>query len=299
MDVAEPSPRIAERIATVIGSTPTRWRRITGRGYTPAERWVFTLPNGSSAFAKVGTTEDTANWLRDERRVYARVQAEFLPRLLEWDDDPASPILLLEDLSGGEWPPPWSAERVGRVRRMLEQVRRADPPEVLPRLEEWRSRLASWTDVRDDPEGFLALGLSSREWLDRALPTLIAADRSAVLQGDQLVHLDVRSDNICFLGDRTVMVDWNLACVGNAKIDPVGWAPSLHHEGGPPPEEVAAGHPELTALVTGYFAHRARLAPIPTAPRVRRVQLDQLRVALPWAARALGLPPPDGDGLIH
>ena len=36
------------------------------------------------------------------------------------------------------------------------------------------------------------------------------------------------------------------------------------------------------------------IPPIPQAPRVRDVRLSQLRAALPWAARALGLPPPDG-----
>ena len=50
--------------------------------------------------------------------------------------------------------------------------------------------------------------------------------------------------------------------------------------------------PNLVSLVTGYFAARAGLPVIPHAPLVREVQLTQLRVALPWAARALGLPPP-------
>jgi hypothetical protein len=44
--------------------------------------------------------------------------------------------------------------------------------------------------------------------------------------------------------------------------------------------------------MSGFFAARAGLPPIPTAPHVREVQLAQLRTALPWAARALGLPPP-------
>jgi hypothetical protein len=34
---------------------------------------------------------------------------------------------------------------------------------------------------------------------------------------------------------------------------------------------------------------------IPDAPRVRIVQLEQLRPALRWTARALGLPEPDGS----
>ena len=56
-------------------------------------------------------------------------------------------------------------------------------------------------------------------WFDRALPTLLAAADPAPLKGDQLLHLDVRSDNMCFAGDRTVFVDWNNTCVGNAAVD--------------------------------------------------------------------------------
>lgn len=296
---AEPSPSVVERVTSLAGSKPIAWRRITGGGYTPAERWVADLEDGSSVFAKVATTEDTAGWLRDEHRVYAELRADFIPRMLGWGDDQEAPVLLLEDLSPGKWPPPWSSERVDRVRRMLGRIREADPPEGLPSLEEWRDRLACWTEVRDEPEGLLALGLCSAEWLAAALPRFIEAERSAVLTGHELVHLDVRSDNICFLGRRTLLVDWNLACIGNAYVDPAGWAPSLYLEGGPPPEEVAPGQPELAALVAGFFAYRAPLPQIPTAPRVRKIQLDQLRVALPWAARALGLPPPDGEGRVR
>jgi hypothetical protein len=50
--------------------------------------------------------------------------------------------------------------------------------------------------------------------------------------------------------------------------------------------------PEVAAWVAGFFAARAGLPVIPDAPRVRVVQRQQLETALPWAARALGLPPP-------
>jgi hypothetical protein len=298
MDFTEPPPSTIERVASLARSKPVAWRRVTAGGYTPAERWVARLRNRSSVFAKVASTEDTAQWLRDEYRVYSQLRADFIPRCLGWNDDEAAPVLLLEDLSDGEWPPPWSFERVERVKGMLDRVRRADPPDGLPSLEQGRDRLAGWTLVQDDRETFLALGVCSSTWLERALPVLIEAEESAVLSGAELVHLDVRSDNLCFLGERTLLVDWNLACVGNADIELVAWAPSLTLEGGPPPEEIAPGQPELTALIAGFFADRARLPHIPTAPLVRGFQLYQLRVALPWVARALGLPPPDGRDLL-
>ena len=59
-------------------------------------------------------------------------------------------------------------------------------------------------------------------------------------------------------------------------------------------EEILPGAGPLAAVISGYFAQRAGLPKIPTAPRVRQVQRKQLGTALPWAARALGLPPLDG-----
>jgi len=117
------------------------------------------------------------------------------------------------------------------------------------------------------------------------------------LDGDDLVHADVRSDNLCFAGERAILVDWNNACRGNGDLDTAFWAPSLCAEGGPAPEAVGPAGAEWPALVSGYFAARAGLPLIPHAPRVRQVQLQQLQVALPWAQRTLGLPPLDGRRL--
>jgi hypothetical protein len=62
-------------------------------------------------------------------------------------------------------------------------------------------------------------------------------------------------------------------------------------EGGPEPWEVVADSGGLAALIAGFFASRAGLPPPPTAPTVREFQRRQAEVALPWAARELGLSP--------
>ena len=240
----------------------------------------------------MGTTENTAGWLRIEHRAYRELTADFMPRLLGWDDDGDSPILLLEDLSGAVWPPPWSEETAERVLALLGDLRATPPPDHLPRLEHSRDQLAGWGLVAAEPQSFLALGICSAAWLDAALPVLVRADAEADLAGSELLHLDVRSDNICFAGERTLLVDWNLASVGNATLDLVAWLPSLCDEGGPCLDELVSDEPELVALIAGYFADRARQPHIPDAPRVRPAQRRQLQITLPWAARALGLPPP-------
>jgi hypothetical protein len=105
----------------------------------------------------------------------------------------------------------------------------------------------------------------------------------------------VRSDNIAFVEGRAILVDWNWSSRGNPDVDVAAWLPSLHAEGGPEPDALYDGPPELIALVAGVWASGVGLPPPPTAdPSMRATQLAQLRVALPWASRALGLPPPDG-----
>jgi hypothetical protein len=67
--------------------------------------------------------------------------------------------------------------------------------------------LAGWAHVAQDPAAILGLRLCSAAWLSHALDTLMAAEAQARLAGDNLVHFDVRSDNLCFVGDRVVLVD--------------------------------------------------------------------------------------------
>lgn len=257
--------------------------------------------DGTTAFAKVGVNETTAAFLRVEHGVYANLTESFLAAFLGWDDHAGGdrPILLLEDLSDADWPPPWSPQRIERVRRALDGVRASEPPPGLPSLESLREELSGWARIVADPRPFLSLGLCTPAWLDAALKPLVEAEAAADLGGEQLLHLDVRSDNLCFAPGRTILVDWNWACVGNATLDVAGWLPSLEAEGGPRPEEILPGEPSLAAIISGYFASHAGLPPgvsgIPdraAAERVRGVQLNQLRSALPWAARALSLPMP-------
>ncbi|MBA3552762.1 MAG: phosphotransferase [Actinobacteria bacterium] len=295
-----PARGVVERVRRIAGARPVSWAPVAG-GYSPAERWRVAFDDGTSAFAKVGTNESTAEFLRVEHNVYANLTGSFLAAFLGWDDDAGGerPILLLEDLSGADWPPPWSAERIERVQEALAGVGASEPPPGLPSLESLREELSGWARVAADPRPFLTLGLCTSAWLDTALKVLVEAEAAAELGGEQLLHLDVRSDNVCFAGGRTILVDWNWACVGNATLDIAGWLPSLEAEGGPQPEEILPGEPSLAAIISGYFASHAGLPPgasgirdLSAAERVRGVQLNQLRSALPWAARALSLPMP-------
>ncbi|MFP3883536.1 MAG: phosphotransferase family protein [Actinomycetota bacterium] len=224
---------LRSRVASLLDSEVVDAQPTSG-GYSGSRRWVVSLDNGSSAFVKAAGRQDhTRVQLREEARFYQSFQRSCTPELYAFEDDPESPLLILEDLSHATWPPPWTTEHVDNVLDTLRQVAAEEPPEYLPSLEQYRETLSGWERVEEDPSPFLGMGLATEAWLESALPILKQASTEAVLAGPSLVHFDVRSDNLAFLTDRTVLVDWSIPAIGNPLADIVGWLPSLHVEGGP------------------------------------------------------------------
>lgn len=282
-------PAAVTRTEHVLGAAAESWAPVSGRGYALGDRWLVALEGGATVFAKRAIGEPTAHWLRSEHALYAALGSAFMPRLLGWEDGEL-PLLVLEDLSGANWPPPWLPGSIEAVVRTLADVAATDPPAGLRRLSD--DPPAGWTDVARDPAPFLGLGLYSEAWLSTALPVLLRASDPGGLDGSALLHLDVRSDNLCIRGDRAILVDWNWAAVGNPAVDLAFWLPSLTLEGGPEPDDVARlspGAADLAPIVAGFFAALAGLPPPEGAPAVRAFQRAQLEVALPWATRVLGL----------
>jgi len=101
---------------------------------------------------------------------------------------------------------------------------------------------------------------------------------------------------MCFLPERVVLVDWNWAVRGPRDLDLALMLPPLRLEGGPLPEEIKPGLGHYASAFSAFMASSAYLPPPQGAPTVRRFQLRQLRMSLPWACRELGLSEPDGDG---
>jgi hypothetical protein len=275
---------LSEELKRLLGAAVVGRRRVASGGYGRVNaHWRVELDDGRSVFVKQALTEEAEDWLRTERLVYENVRGSFLPHFYGAGDA----FLVLEDLTRADWPPPWAQERIELVLAALDELHATKPPGGLPRL-----AMSGWAALREDPEPLLSTGVCSREWLTAALPTLVQADADAELDGDELLHFDVRSDNLCFRDGVAVLVDWNSASVGNGRFDIAFWLPSLRLEGGPEPWEVLPNAGPLAAAVAGFFAARAGLPAPEGAPTVREFQLRQLEVALPWAARELGQAPP-------
>lgn len=285
-------PEVIARAERVLGVPAVTWMQAASRGYALGDRWLARLRDGRSVFVKCAIDAATAESLRAEHAVYSALRAPFIPPLLGWEEAEL-PLLILADLSAAEWPPPWTPDSIETVLDTLAEVAATEPPNGLRRLV--ADPPETWGAVARQPDPFLALGLCSEPWLEQCLPMLLEASRPALLDGDALLHLDVRSDNLCIHDGRAVLVDWNLACVGNGAFDVAFWLPSLTLEHGAQPDELVRDRPDVDAFavtVAGFFAARAGLPPPPGAPTVRPFQLSQLEVALPWAARVLGLPTP-------
>ncbi|UXN68622.1 aminoglycoside phosphotransferase family protein [Devosia neptuniae] len=280
------SPDITARVEKLLGWTPERWRPVFG-GYTPAARYAVAAGE-HTGFVKIATTEISARQVNSEIIAYAGISGPFVPRLLGAEPHPTTPILIIEDLSSATWPPPWTDELLGRVLDTIAEMHRT--PSMLAHGGLLHGREAGWPSVAAKPDPFLSLGLVSSQWLERALPTLLAAEAACPLAGDALTHLDLRSDNLCVTAEGVKIIDWAEACRSDPGVDLGFFLPSLAYEGGPLPETILPERADVAATVAGFFAARAGLPDIPLSPFVRRVQREQLSTALPWAIRALGLP---------
>ena len=112
---------IERRVAEAVGKPVRSVRPVETRGYALAFHGIAEFEDGTTAFVKAGAEQVTSSFLRDELRFYKDVQASFMPALLGYDEaDP--PFLVLEDLTGARWPPPWDVAAVASVRDSLSLV---------------------------------------------------------------------------------------------------------------------------------------------------------------------------------
>jgi hypothetical protein len=128
---------------------------------------------------------------------------------------------------------------------------------------------------------------------------LLEAQAPQAVEGDTLLHLDVRADNLLLTPEKVWLVDWPWASPGAAWVDVVGFAPSGTMQGGPEPENVIALHPAcqaadpqainaVVAALAGYFTVGTLKEPPPGLPTLRAFQAAQGIIARRWLAKRLG-----------
>lgn len=302
-----------------LGSRIVRATRAYG-GYAASATFHLVLANGKRAFFKAGYPPPPGSAAifpidREEKRyrALAPIVGRWMPRFYgsfkrgEWH------VLLMEDL-GPARIPPWSSRSVRLAARSYARFHRStlgvQLPRSLPRHDHaifagfWR-RLEKLSQLGGTASLARGRADEAREWIDVALPTLLAHERelASARRPFALLQMDTRSDNIRLVRDRLVMFDWPFACVGPVEFDVVAFAQTIPSEGGPLPERVLAWYEEVLPLrpreidaslagIAGYFAHRSWQPPLAGLPRLRSVQRRQLKACLAWCARRFDLPEP-------
>ncbi len=280
-------------------------------GFSPGVASRVTVDDGRRVFVKAIGPEpnpDTPGMHRREARIMAAMPSGApVPRLL-WSYDEGETgwiVLVFEDVDGRQPAQPWRTDEIDRVVAAMEDLSKSFTPSPLPAAEVgtandlFATTVRGWRRLRDERPSRLGY---LDEWSRRNLGALIAIEDTAgdVLEGNTLLHLDIRADNILITPDRIWFVDWPHALVGPAWLDVVAFAPSVTMQGGPPPEDVISRHfatraadkDAITAAlvaIAGYFSHLAVQPPPPGLPTIRAFQAAQGAAAREWIAQRMGL----------
>lgn len=204
-----------------IQSSISTLREVSG-GYSAAQRGVVALPDGRTAFIKIGTDAHTKRMANREVEVYRWLNAHnyaYAPQLIVATDG----ALAIEDLSGWDFSPQWDEQKLDAVFRALDQL--AALPEDGITLK--------GIDIQNG-WGRLADGAPKRKMVIRYASDLgvyltdeqIAAYAKRVAgcpEGNEIVHADARADNIAYnpKANSVKLIDWNWCCKGSRRFDDV------------------------------------------------------------------------------
>lgn len=273
-------------------------------GFSPGVAARLLLDDGTRAFVKAAAPHlnpDTPGIYRREARIASAMPATApVPRLL-WSLDEGEEgwvVLAFEDVDGRSPGVPWWTDELTRVLSALDDLARTltPAPFVTDRASAIFPRsIGGWWALRDDPPPTLD------DWSRRNLDRLVQleAESSQAVDGDSLVHLDIRSDNLLLTDRQVYVVDWPIAHIGAPWIDLVGFAPSVVLEGGPEPDELMsmsslatdvdpAKIDSVVCAVAGFFTQRSLLPPPPGLPTLRAFQAAQGEVARRWLQHRTG-----------
>jgi hypothetical protein len=275
---------------------PVAWKK-PHTGLSSAQRFVVTFEDGTSLFVKASMDDVTESSLRIDHLVMSETDESFVPQVVAWIEPPTQrPVLVTEDLSQAHWPADydpvlWKSDQFEILFKTLNQVSTVLASDALPRAINPTS--SYWREISQDPESLFQLGLCSENWLKQALPELVNAEQQVILEGDALVHGDVRSDNLCFFDRRMILVDWSQAQRGSPLLDLSSVITTLPLEGGPDPVTIMPHNGDWAAYRSGQIALRTLKdtdAPMWLNKVFQRLTIITLR----WATTALKLPTWDG-----
>ena len=271
-------------------------------GFSPGLAARLHLEDGRRVFLKAvsqAANPDTPDIHRREARVLAALPATApIARLLWSYDEMRWVALCLEDVDGRHPGEPWTDSDLDHVIAAVEKMSRdltPSPIQVEDTVPEFFRRIVNgWGTALERGE------TRFDAWAHRNLVRLAELEARApgVVDGDALVHCDVRADNLLIAGNRVYVLDWPWARIGAAWVDLVAMAPSVTMQGGPRPEQfltrldlrgvTSEAIDAVVASLAGYFVVRALEPPPQGIPTVRAFQPAQGRHAVAWLRERTG-----------
>ena len=302
LEWAELPSHVRDAVNGLLGSAVVRAANQSG-GFSPGLAARVRCADGSRAFVKAVGAEinpDSPDLYRAEARVAAALPAEIdAPALRGMFDDGEWIALVFDEIDGRMPAAPWHPDELRRVIHAVAGLSRALTPcpvaAVPPASQALRSNLLAFTRLATDPPGDLG-GWALRH-LDRLAE--LAATTLDHVDGDTLVHCDLRGDNMLLAPDgRVWFVDWPWAFRGAAWIDTAvllvnvalhGHDPEPYLDGNPLFVDADPLHVTgLLAGLAGMFAEASRRPDPPGLPTVRAFQRAQEDVTLAWVRRRTG-----------
>jgi hypothetical protein len=271
-------------------------------GFSPALAARVRAASGVRAFVKAVPADlnpDSPNIYRREAEIVSQLPTSLpVPRFLWWlDQGPEGWVILaFEDIEGRHPRQPWDERELAAVLGAVDELAWSLTPSPIsaPAAGELIGSWQGWRQLAEEPPPTVSPWV--RHHLDRLVELEAAAP--AAVEGQTLLHLDVRSDNVLLTEDRVYIVDWPWASIGAPWVEPLCFAPSVEMQGGPSAPEVfgrskaAAGADRdavaaALAAVGGMLVHHGGLPPPPGLPTLRGFQAAQGEVAIRWLQELL------------
>ncbi len=269
-------------------------------GFSPGAAARLKASDGRRVFVKAFSPDlnpDAPDMYSAEAGVVVNLPASVpSPRLLwSYDEGPGGWVMLVfEDIEGRNPTTPWKPDEIDRVVDALISLSTSLTPAPIGagRSDDiFGRRICGWNLLQEEP--WRALG----RWSSHHLSRPAELERQAVKagEGETLLHLDIRADNLLLTPDRVYIVDWPHVGIGAPWVDFVFFAPSVAMQGGPDPDTLLLWHPAartadedsvtaVIAAVAGFFTQRCLLPAPPGLPGLRAFQAAQGAVARRWLA---------------